>query len=109
MDGRTDNNGIVYYYREDGGPSQYEHPGESLSAGDEFADAPEFGEAPPEAVGAGGRVKAMYEFADEGEGLLQMKEGEVLDVIANEGDGWVHVANSAGRQGYVPEGYLVPA
>lgn len=99
-----DEDGVMYYYREDGGPSQYEHPGRNREE-DDFSRPP----SPPpsnESACTTQKAKALYAFTDEGEGLLQMSEGEQLDVIANAGDGWVHVKNSKGEEGYVPEDYI---
>jgi len=96
---QTDDSGIVYYYREDGGPSQYEFPLDQ-SQNDGIADPTTSASIP------GMKVRAFYTFADEGEGLLQMTEGEDLELVNNLGDGWVHVKNAEGIEGYVPEGYL---
>lgn len=118
--------GNTYYYHEDGvTPSQYEHPGYADDGGSEqtFADGTGNGtgnvgefvynnavvDEGSKTPSAGGQVKALYAFTDDGEGLLPMAEGELLTVVAEASDGWMHVQNANGAEGYVPEGYVAPA
>lgn len=50
--------------------------------------------------------RAMYSFAGTSEGELPIAENELLQVLQNDGSGWVLVCNSARHQGYVPESYI---
>lgn len=108
-----DDDGNVYYYNDVG--SQYEYPtdpapgfeaaaGYGAGAGYDAGAGAEDVAAAPAASTAG--ATATYDWEGKEEGELPMTEGEEFTVIDNDGEGWVHVQNAAGTEGFVPLAYL---
>lgn len=52
------------------------------------------------------QCKIMYDFAGTNEGELQCFAGEILNILSNDGSGWVLASKNDGTQGYVPESYI---
>lgn len=55
---------------------------------------------------AGIRAQALYPYTPSSDGELAVKGGDVLDIIENDGSGWLHVIHADGREGYVPQSYV---
>lgn len=60
------------------------------------------------ATAAGGkRVKALYTYAANADGEVDMHEGETLSVLApDNGDGWTEVEREDGSRGVVPSAWV---
>lgn len=81
--------------------SPLEHGDSFLEDDDEFDDDADVSDHPV------GTCSALYEFESEDPNLLNMREGEQLDIIEEDsGDGWTRVRRSDKTEGYVPTSYI---
>ena len=51
-------------------------------------------------------VVAAYNFEADSEGEITISAGETLEIIEDDGSGWVKVRNSSGKEGLVPGNYV---
>ena len=53
-------------------------------------------------------VWRLLDFAPEDDTEIPLKDGEVVELIEDMGDGWSNVRNEQGKAGFVPSQWLFP-
>ena len=55
------------------------------------------------------KVQAMYDYEpedDEGVDMICLEEGDVVDILKKDKDGWTKIKKADGTRGLVPSSYL---